>query len=348
MSNYDSYNHRQTNYEVYAEEFDPEYAEAMRPAKRKPAPKKQAVDEVLAELTDETRGYEAGLQTTYQPARFEAVWLYDSLRAFYDIDMISDVLAIVKGGKEANVYRAQGGRAAGAEFVAVKVYRPRAFRNLRNDKMYREGREVLAGDGKVVKKNDDRTMRALGKKTAFGAQVAHTSWLMYEYTTLQRLYDAGAAVPRPLAVASNSVLMGYIGDASRAAPTLHEVRLERPLARRLFDTVMHNIELMLAADMIHGDLSAYNILFWEGEITLIDFPQVTNAVGNSHAYTILRRDVQRVCDYFALQGINADASAIADTLWYRFQARSENDIQADLSRTLAQFAHDDEEEDDVE
>ena len=343
MSNDNRIDRGQTEYERYAELYDPEYAEAVRPARRKLPRAKPSVEAVLDELTDESYSYEAGLKTTYQPARFEAVWLYDSLRAFYDTGMISDVLAIVKGGKEANVYRAQGGKAANAEFVAAKVYRPRAFRNLRNDKMYREGREVLGGDGKVVKKNEDRVMRALGKKTGFGAEVAHTSWLMYEYTTLQHLHAAGAAVPRPLAVATNSVLMGYIGDAYRAAPTLHEVRLERPLARRLFDAVMHNVELMLAADMIHGDLSAYNILFWDDEITLIDFPQVTNAIGNSHARMILRRDVQRVCDYFALQGVQADASAIADTLWYRFQARSENDIQADLSRLLAQFTDDEEE-----
>jgi RIO kinase 1 len=261
------------------------------------------------------------------------------------MDLITDVLAIVKGGKEANVYRCVGGPLA-PELVAAKVYRPRQFRNLSNDGMYREGRETLAADGKVVKKNEHRTMRALGKKSSFGVQVAHTSWLMYEFNTLKSLHAGGAAVPEPIAVAENAILMGYVGNHHLAAPTLHEVSLDYATARRLFDNVIHNIETMLAANWIHGDLSAYNILYWEGEITVIDFPQVTNAVGNSNARFILTRDVQRVCDYFSQQGLTINARGIADHLWqrFRFQTRSEHEVLADLSRTLAKYAPEDEDE----
>ncbi|RIK44483.1 MAG: hypothetical protein DCC57_17220, partial [Chloroflexi bacterium] len=94
-------------------------------------------------------------------------------------------------------------------------------------------------------------------------------------------------------------------------------------------------------DMIHGDLSAYNILYWADEMTIIDFPQVTNAKGNSNARFILSRDVRRVCEYFQLQGVSANPRALADHLWQRFQARSANDILADLSRTLETFDQDD-------
>ena len=74
----------------------------------------------------------------------------------------------------------RGAPETGLELVAAKVYRPRMFRNLRNDKMYRDGRELLTADGKHGKP-DDRMIRAVGKKTAYGQQVAHTSWLMYEF-----------------------------------------------------------------------------------------------------------------------------------------------------------------------
>ena len=225
------------------------------------------------------------------------VWLRDSLSPFYEMDLVTDVLAIVKGGKEANVYRCMGGPSA-PELVAAKVYRPRQFRSLSNDAMYREGREVLASDGKVVKKNDHRTMRALGKKTAFGVQVAHTSWLMYEYNTLKSLYAAGTAVPEPIAVAKMPSSWAMWATANSPPPPYRRSVWSLPEARRLFDQVIQNIETMLAANWIHGDLSAYNILYWEGEITMIDFPQVTNAVGNSNARFILSRDVERVCDYF--------------------------------------------------
>ena len=67
-----------------------------------------------------------------------------------------------------------------------------------------------------------------------------------------------------------------------------------------------------------ADLSAYNILYWEGEITIIDFPQVADVSGNPHAEAILRRDVARVCEYFARQGAPSDPLAIADELWRRY------------------------------
>ena len=325
-------------YEEYEQLYDPDWAEAAQPAKQRRKTRPRLLRETEAEvrrLTDEVSSQEIGFKTTYVPARFEASWLLNSLTPFFDLDLIRDVLAIVKGGKEANVYRCAGGPAAKDPLVAVKVYRPRQFRNLRNDRMYREGREILSADGHVVKENDHRIMRALGKKSAFGVQVAHTSWLMYEFKTLQHLYASGAAVPLPIASGENAICMGYIGDAQRAAPTLHDVRLSLSMARALFEEVLHNIELMLRADLIHGDLSAYNILYWEGKITLIDFPQVTNAVGNTHAREILTRDVQRVCEYFTLQGVESRPRAIADHLWQRFQERSEKDVLADLSRTLA-------------
>jgi RIO kinase 1 len=111
--------------------------------------------------------------------------------------------------------------------------------------------------------------------------------------------------------------MQFVGDRRQAAPVLHSVALEPGEARRLFHRVMLNIEKMLALRIIHGDLSAYNILYWEGQISLIDFPQVTLADANSSAWRILRRDVQRVCDYFATQGVENDPLRLAEKLWTR-------------------------------
>jgi RIO kinase 1 len=127
--------------------------------------------------------------------------------------------------------------------LAAKVYRPRKFRNLRNDAMYRQGREILTPDGHPVKKNEYRVMRAIGKKTAFGAQVQHTSWLMHEYNTLEQLYRAGAAVPRPIGSGENAILMSYIGDGQQAAAALNEIDLTPDEAAPLFQEVLRNVEL---------------------------------------------------------------------------------------------------------
>lgn len=330
---YDSYSDK---YDDYEDLFNPlrtdRQARKTRKGKNKTAPKKSQ-EAIVAELADAV-GLEAGFKTTYHPGLFEEGWLLDSLKDFYNQHYISDVLSRVKGGKEASVYRCQGTEAVGGGLVAAKVYRPRMFRNLRNDAAYREGRGVLSSDGHDLNQSvhTDRMQRALGKKTAYGMQLAHTSWLMHEFKSLQTLFNAGAAVPKPFAASENAILMSYHGDEKLAAPILQDVVLETDEARGLFNVVLWNIELMLRHDLIHGDLSAYNILYWEGHITIIDFPQVVNSHNNGRARAILERDVTRMCDYFAEQGVERDPEAITHRLWKRYVAKTPRDQKADESR----------------
>jgi RIO kinase 1 len=75
---------------------------------------------------------------------------------------------------------------------------------------------------------------------------------------------------------------------------------------------------MLAHDLIHGDLSAYNILYWDGSVVVIDFPQAVESSRNQEAYDLLGRDVQRVCGYFERQGVRRDPTALLDELWTRY------------------------------
>ena len=323
-------------YEDYEARFDPMNTDRRERRKRKPKAHHKAKKDqhiVMNEIADEV-SIEVEFKTTYVPGLFEEGWLLQSLRPFYDQGLITDVLARVKGGKEANVYRCEARPETGLEFVAAKVYRPRMFRNLRNDKMYREGRQVLTADGKMVKKTDHRVMRAIGKKSSFGESVAHTSWLMYEFNTLNTLHAAGAAVPQAISSAENAILMGYCGDENMAAPTLSEISLEEDEAKPLFDEAIHNIELMLQHGMIHGDLSAYNILYWDGDITLIDFPQVTDSRANPHAYDILKRDIERVCEYFAAQGVENNPNGILRRLWKRYVELDAEIRSADLSALI--------------
>lgn len=330
-------------YAAYEDAFDPikNDRQARRKRKAKIQVEKKTLQESSAEVA-ETIGLEGGFQTTYTPSRHEAGWLLDSLQDFYNQELINDVETQIKGGKEANVYRCAAHPATGVEWLAAKVYRPRIFRNLRNDKQYRQGRPTLTNDGRPVKATDTRLLRALGKKTAFGAQVAHTSWLMYEYTTLQFLYNVGAAVPKPIAASDNAILMGYVGDAYGAAPTLNTVRLDSAEVLPLFRKTIDHINLMLRNGRIHGDLSAYNILYWNGDITLIDFPQVVNSTVskethfrgsrvNPDAYEILQRDIQRVCDYFIRQGVKCDPQQVLDEMWARYVDEDDDSKLADAS-----------------
>jgi RIO kinase 1 len=323
-----------TDYDSFEELFDPTLHDRQERRKRKTKqnhkPKKSQSD-VLQAIAD-TDGMEAGFKTTYIPGPFEQGWLLDALKGFYDAALITDVLGRVKGGKEASVYRCEGHPSTNQPLLAAKVYRPRMFRNLSNDQMYREGRVVLKEDGRAAKATDTRLMRAMGKKTAFGQQAAHTSWLMHEFKTLQRLYQMGASVPEPIGSTENAILMSYHGDATRGAPTLNETTLNPKEAKPLFDEVMRNIELMLRHGLIHGDLSAYNILYWEGEIVLIDFPQVTDSARNGNAQFILQRDIERVCEYFEQYGVRTHPRGIFRQLWQTYAAPDANTIAADMSR----------------
>jgi RIO kinase 1 len=342
--------HKFYNYDdEYMQDLESEFSRNDRQARRKRNKKvhhvpKKTQHEIIHEIADPI-GIEGGFTITYNPSKHESGWLLQSLEAFYFQALITDVMAVVKGGKEASVYRCQAHPTTGHTWLAAKVYRPRQFRQLRNDAMYREGRQILGEDGKPLNERDWRALRAMNKGSSFGQRLEHTSWLMYEYRTLQTLHKAGASVPEPIAASENAVLMSYLGDGQLAAPTLSEVHIRPEEARPLFEEIMRNIHLMLRHGMIHGDLSAFNILYWEGDIVIIDFPQVVDIHGNQNARNILHRDVVRVCEYFQNHGLRVNAERLADQLWqtYGQEADDQDELLYNIL-AMASFAADNRDE----
>ena len=244
----------------------------------------------------------------------DAPWILSSLTPFYKQDLITDVLYAAKSGKEASVYCCIAHPSTGMQYLAAKVYRPRMFRSLKNDAIYRTGREQRDVDGQIVHSNRQHQVNKHEEKIR-ASRVA--AWIDYEYQTQCLLYDAGASVPKPIAHIGNAVLMEYIGDIDEAAPRLCEVILEREDAQSFFDLVMRNIELCLAHDRIHGDLSEYNILYWQEAITFIDFAQAVDP-RYPNVFPLFQRDIERVCRYFAHYGVVADARELAIELWERY------------------------------
>jgi RIO kinase 1 len=82
---------------------------------------------------------------------------------------------------------------------------------------------------------------------------------------------------------------------------------------------MRNVELLLSNHLIHADLSPYNILYWQGEIRIIDLPQAVDARINPHAFELLTRDVNNVARYFIRCGVTADPTALTLDLWDKYQ-----------------------------
>jgi RIO kinase 1 len=243
--------------------------------------------------------------------RDEQPILYAMLDSFLDSGVISEVMEFVKGGKEASVFRCRaGGDLSRETFYAAKVYRPRKYRRFRNDAPYQNGRVILSS----------RARRAVAKRSDFGHEVHQGLWVAAEYETHQMLYAAGVDVPRPVACNGGVILMEWIGDADVAAPQLKDVRLHPPLdqPRALLDRLLRNVELLLAHNRIHGDLSAFNVLYWNGRVTLIDFPQSVDPRMNSESYMLLYRDIDNLCRHFAKYGVEANATRIAGKLWEGF------------------------------
>ncbi len=253
---------------------------------------------------------------SYAASHNERLMLREALTHFYRERIITDVLAPVKGGKEATVYCCRAHPATGFDLIAAKIYRPRAFRSLRNDAPYREGREMLDEAGKAIR--DGRRIRALQKKTRYGKEVSIGSWIEHEYATLTTLYTAGADVPQPLGRAGTTILMEYLGELRHPAPNLTGVSLERAQAQHLFDRLLQNVELMLAHNRVHSDLSAYNVLYWQRRGVIIDFPQAAMALSNHNAYDFLVRDLTRLCQHFSRYGVRANPGTLAQDLWERF------------------------------
>ena len=87
---------------------------------------------------------------------------------------------------------------------------------------------------------------------------------------------------------------------------------------------------MLAYNRIHADYSAYNILYWEGKLWVIDFPQAVHPDQNRNAYALFERDVQRICEYFTVQGVKKDWKRLAAQIWEKNRGRFNLDVDPGL------------------
>jgi RIO kinase 1 len=231
-----------------------------------------------------------------------------ALDEFIEGRVMSEVIGVVKSGKEATVYCCRPYR-ADTGLIAAKVYRDRDVRRFSNDAQYMEG------STRGMRRRDQL---AIAKKSRAGRKISFGHWVDQEWRTLSELYKAGADVPRPLSHSGRVILMEYLGDEEGAAQTLNAVQLEREECERVFNVLVRNIELMLACDRIHSDLSAFNVLYRDGDVRIIDFPQAVDPRFNSSALTLLDRDVDRICQYAARSGVIADGPAIVRELWSRF------------------------------
>jgi RIO kinase 1 len=138
-------------------------------------------------------------------------------------------------------------------------------------------------------------------------------WVRKEYRNLLRLAKWGLRVPKPIAVHKNVLVMEYIGDEISPAPRLRDVKIEDP--EPVFDFLIHfTATAWQKANLVHGDLSAYNILWHDGQAIVIDVGQ---SVVQSHPMSeeFLVRDVKQLVRWANKNGIDVElAEALCDVL----------------------------------
>ncbi len=129
------------------------------------------------------------------------------------------------------------------------------------------------------------------------------------------LYSAGADIPRPYQMSGSAIIMEYLGEVDRPAKTLNRVHLEKDEAKDHFRRLLDNIGLWLSLGRVHADLSPFNVLYWNGSIRVIDFPQSVDPYSNNEAFSLLVRDVENICQYFRRYDIESDSCEIATAIW---------------------------------
>jgi len=223
-----------------------------------------------------------------------------NLSALEALGFIDEVVAEIKSGKEATVYLVHAlGRS-----LAAKVYKDLAVRSFKRDNVYLQGRYI--GDAKAKK--------ALTQRTDFGKQVQQSLWVQVEYAQMWQLYQAGLSVPKPALgpqphsyrEAGRVVLMEFIGIADAPAPRLSDVQLNPHEADDAFKQSFALLCKLKQLGKVHSDFSTYNLLWHEGKVILIDFPQLCDIEENDKATELLARDLRSLCQSFKRHGIYAN------------------------------------------
>lgn len=220
--------------------------------------------------------------------------------------LVDTVVRQLMSGKEANVYVVR----CGAEVRCAKVYKEANQRSFRQSVEYTEGRKV----------KNNRRARAMEKGTRYGREAQEEAWQSAEVATLFRLADAGVRVPRPYNFLDGVLLMDLITDSNgEAAPRLGEITFTPDDARRTHRELITQVVRMLCAGVVHGDLSAYNVLLSDEGPVIIDFPQAVDAAGNSHAFNMLERDVTNLATYFGQFAPELLTTDYSMEIWSHYQ-----------------------------
>jgi RIO kinase 1 len=216
---------------------------------------------------------------------------------------IDTELGILKTGKEADVFlleRADPLDPGHGVVMAAKRYRPPEHRSFHRAASYTEGRSMRRS----------RDERALKRKSTFGREVAAGEWAVSEWGALVRLWNLGLPVPYPVQIDGTEILMEWVTHDGETAPRLAQTRPDPDLLASYYDQMCDALVTLVQAGLVHGDLSAYNILAAGPRLVIIDLPQIVDLVGNANGLDFLLRDCVNICGWFRGRGLDVDGQEL--------------------------------------
>jgi RIO kinase 1 len=200
---------------------------------------------------------------------------------------------VISTGKEANVFYADGFVDGENTPLAVKIYRIETTE-------FHKMEDYIFGDKRF-------DVRRVSKKDLIYL------WAEKEFKNLQRAYNSGVKVPRPICHFRNILLMEFLGEDEIPSSSLFELGKglnELVDVVELFDGVLENVKLLYReAEIVHADLSEYNILLHENEPYFIDMGQAV-LIDHPYAMYFLKRDIKNILRFFSKFGLREDEEKI--------------------------------------
>ncbi|MES9942650.1 MAG: PA4780 family RIO1-like protein kinase [Candidatus Thiodiazotropha sp. 6PLUC2] len=224
-----------------------------------------------------------------------------------DDGLVDKVIRPLMSGKEADVYVVR----CGDDIRCAKVYKEAEKRSFKQAVLYQEGRKVRTS----------RRARAMEKHSKFGRNEQERAWQNTEVNALYRLSEAGVRVPQPYGCFDGVLLMELITDGDdQVAPRLNDVSMSAEQALEDHTVMMRYVTRMLAAGLVHGDLSEFNVLVDDQGPVIIDLPQVVDAAANNNAARFLKRDVNKITEYYGLYAPELLNTCYGGEIWALYEA----------------------------
>jgi len=191
-----------------------------------------------------------------------------ALHTLVEKNIISQLGPILGKGKESDVYSCMDDD---ENIYALKIFRI----------------------GRTSFKNIKKLRDILGERGHFSWLYACRLAAKKEYEALEKIYKLNLNTPKPIGYNRHTVVMEYL----RGKELVYYKHIEKPA--KLFNKIIKQTRIIYQkANMIHGDLGEFNVVVDEkANILIIDWVQWVPS-DHPNADTLLRRDIENLCNYF--------------------------------------------------